>query len=96
MIAPFLRARVVETGEVSGEWIEGGEIGSFVLVATPARRTEIVESVFATMFFGNDVINMKLNCSMVRGNKTVFATAAGTLQNLALLSYSDGHNALSR
>lgn len=93
---PFLRARVVEANRFTGKRIERGDIGALVLVATPASRTEIVERVFATVFLGNDMINMKLNCSMVRGDKTVFAATAGTLQNLALLSYSDGHNVLSR
>ena len=96
MMIPFLRARVVEASGFIAKRIKRGDFGALVLVATPARRTEIVESVFTAMFFGNDMINMKLNRSIIRGNKTVFAAAAGTLQNLALLSCSDGHNALSR
>ena len=96
MIAPFLRARVVEAGWFIGKRIERRDVGSLILVATPASRTEIVESVFATMFFGNNMINMKLNCPMVMGNKTVFAAPTGAPQNLSMLSCRDSHNALSR
>lgn len=91
-----MRPWVVEASGFTGKRIERGNIGALVLVATPARRTEIVEIVFATMLFGNDMINVKLNRTMVRAHKTIFAATTGTPQNLALLTYCDGHYALSR
>lgn len=86
MLVPLMFARIVESRGFFGQWIKRGDIGSFILVAAPASRTEIVECVFATMFLRNDMVNMKLSCSMVRANKTVFAAATGTAHNLAMLS----------